>query len=215
MADSSAAAARRNYNRLSRWYDSVSDSFEGRYRGLGLDRLAVRPGEAVLEIGPGTGHALVALARAVGPNGRVVGIDISEKMVAITRKRLDSEGLPGRVDLRHDDARRLPWPDGTFDAVFMSFVLEQFAPDDVPLVLAESHRVLKPGGRIGVVAMSSLGRNTLMMRLYRFAHWLAPRTIDCRPIDSAGILRQQGFNPTVMEVHNLWGLNVEILVAGR
>ena len=168
-----------------------------------------------MEIGPGTGHALAALARSVGPNGRVTGIDISEKMVAICRKRLDSEGLPGRVDLRHGDARHLPWPDATFDVVFMSFVLEQFADDDMLLVLAESRRVLRPAGRIGIVAMSSRGRNTLMMHLYRLARRVAPRTIDCRPIDSATILKQHGFSPTVTEVHNLWGLNVEILVASR
>ncbi len=60
------AQTRATYDRLSRWYDLLTGASERRFRNLGLCELDVRPGERVLEIGPGTGQALVVLAQAAG-----------------------------------------------------------------------------------------------------------------------------------------------------
>jgi len=79
----SKEAARQSYNRLSRRYDVIAGSTEKKYRDWGLEKLAAQPDEKVLEIGFGTGHCLVALANAVGSKGRVVGVDISDGMLAI------------------------------------------------------------------------------------------------------------------------------------
>src|SRR5512145_2968775 len=95
----SKEAARASYNRLSRWYDTIAGSTEKKYRDWGLEKLAAQSGERILEIGFGTGHCLVALAKAVGSTGRVIGLDISDGMLAITRDRLQKEGLNDRVDL--------------------------------------------------------------------------------------------------------------------
>ena len=73
--------ARHVYDRTSRWYRFVEEPFERRARTAGLDLLSARPGERVLELGCGAGGALVALARAVGPEGRVVGLDLSPGMI--------------------------------------------------------------------------------------------------------------------------------------
>src|SRR5215208_4631175 len=123
----SKEAARASYNRLSRWYDLIAGSTEKKYRDWGLEKLAAQPGENVLEIGFGTGHCLVALAKSVGPTGRVVGLDISDGMLAIARDRVGQEGLSGRVDLHLGDAAHLDFLEaGSLDGVFMSFTLELF-----------------------------------------------------------------------------------------
>src|SRR6185369_8077526 len=79
-----------------------------------LERLALQPGEAVLEVGCGTGVFLPGLATLVGPSGRVVGIDHAPAFREQARERLADAGLNDRVDIREADAHRLPFPDATF-----------------------------------------------------------------------------------------------------
>jgi demethylmenaquinone methyltransferase/2-methoxy-6-polyprenyl-1,4-benzoquinol methylase len=77
----------------------------------GLDLLAVRPGERALEIGYGTGHALVMLAQAAGPSGRVAGIDISNSRIA--EQRIGEARLGDRIELLTADVPPLPWAEAT------------------------------------------------------------------------------------------------------
>jgi ubiquinone/menaquinone biosynthesis C-methylase UbiE len=78
------------YDGISRAYDLIADSSEHAARDLGLRALGVSSGERVLEIGCGTGHALVSLAGEVGPTGQVHGIDVSSGMMAVARRRVES-----------------------------------------------------------------------------------------------------------------------------
>ncbi|UCB44615.1 MAG: methyltransferase domain-containing protein, partial [Spirochaetota bacterium] len=142
--------ARVNYNRISKWYDIISNPAERKCRKLGLQKLGVRQGEIILEIGFGTGHGIVALARSAGESGKVYGIDISEKMHCITQERVKKNGLSERVELKCGDAARLPYADNFFDAVFLSFTLELFDTPEIPVVLHECQRVLRSSGRICV-----------------------------------------------------------------
>ncbi len=211
VVSQTAVQARTNYDRLSRWYDWLAAS-EARYREAGLACLAAQPGEAVLEIGFGTGQTVLALATAVGHSGRVCGLDVSPGMLTVAKNRLAQAGAGEQVDLRLGDAVDLPYDTAVFDAVFMSFTLELFAEADMPLVLAEVRRVLRVNGRLGVVSLAQEGGGTAV-RLYEWCHAHWPAVIDCRPIRLLDVLQTAHFCPVQVKRMSMWGLPVEIVVA--
>src|SRR5208337_47456 len=81
------------YNKISHVYDLLSERSEAPMRKTGLGLLNARAGESVLEIGFGTGHTLVSLAQAVGSNGKVFGIELSDKMAKLAKENLAKAGL--------------------------------------------------------------------------------------------------------------------------
>ena len=211
----SKAEAKVSYDKLSRWYDLLADRSERKHRVAGLEKLGVRPGETVLEIGFGTGHALVALAQAVGDTGKVYGIDISEGMRDRARLRLENVGLSHRVVLACGDANELPYSADFFDAVFMSFTLELFDTPEIPVVLGECRRVLHSGGRLSVVAMAKGEPPGVMERLYEWAHRKWPRYIDCRPIYPAHALEEAGFRIQEATPLSMWSLSGETVLGEK
>lgn len=208
--------ARTSYNRLSRWYDLFAGRTERKHRERGLEKLSVQPGERILEIGFGTGHCLAALARAVGPAGRVVGVDISDGMFAMAHERLHKEGLAERVDLHLGDAARLDLIEpGSLDGIFISFTLELFDTPEIPLVLQECHRVLKPGGRLAVVSMTRTDPPGIGVHVYEWFHEKLPNYADCRPIHARQALEQNGFSIQDVSVGSMWGLPVEMILSRK
>lgn len=208
--------ARASYNKLSRWYDVIAGSTEKKYRDWGLEKLSAQPGEKILEIGFGTGHCLVSLAQAVGPTGRVTGLDISDGMLAIARQRLQSEGLAERADLHLGDAAKLDFIEaGTLDGVFMSFTLELFDNPEIPRVLQEIHRILKPGGRLAVVSMTKTNPPGMAVRMYEWFHEKMPNYADCRPIFARQSIEQSGYAIQDVSVSSMWGLPVEIVLGKK
>lgn len=211
----SKAAAESAYDRMSRFYDRLAGGSERAFMEDGLRRLALRPGDRALEIGFGTGHAIVAMAKSVGPAGRVCGIDLSGAMLTLAEERTRREGVAERVELRRGDGAALPYAAGIMDAVFLSFTLELFDTPEIPVVLAECRRVLRPGGRIAVVAMSAAERPGLPLRLYLWAHKTFPAAVDCRPIFAGKSLEAAGFRLLHSVKENMWGLPVEIALGER
>lgn len=177
-----------------------------------MELLGIKKGEIVLEIGFGTGHCLKKMAELVGEEGKVYGIDISSGMLEVSKKRLQKDGLLDRVELYCGDASKLLYEDNKFDAVFMSFTLELFDTPEIPKVLNEIKRVLKPSGRLGVVSMSKEGGNVLL-RLYEWLHEKLPQYIDCRPIYVEQSIREAGFEIKYKEKVRLFGLLGEIVIA--
>lgn len=200
--------ARQTYNKISRWYDLFAAS-EKKFANLGLEMLNLQSGESALEIGFGTGHALAKLARSAHP-AKIYGIDISEKMRAIAEKRLQLAGFGGAVRLETGDASDLPYSDEKFDAIFISFTLELFDTPEIPLMLKECQRVLKPSGRLGVVALEK--ENSLAVRIYEWFHAKMPALVDCRPIYSVDSLEETGFIIQEKKILKMWGLPVCILL---
>jgi demethylmenaquinone methyltransferase/2-methoxy-6-polyprenyl-1,4-benzoquinol methylase len=190
----------------------MSDWYEGKHREAALEKLAVKESETVLEIGFGTGHGLLVMAHAVGDTGKVYGIDISEGMQAVALTRLEGSGLSERVDLICGDAVPLPYDSDHFDAVFMSFVLELFDTPEIPDLLGECQRVLRKGGRLGVVALSKSEKPGLAERLYEWAHRAFPKFADCRPIYVQQALSEAGFDLQPATAISMWGLPGEIVL---
>ena len=205
--------ARATYDRLSRWYDLLAGGSEGRYRDAGVRLLAPQEGDTVLEIGCGTGHALLALAKWVGPSGKVYGVDLSPGMLEVTRSRVERAGVAGRVVLECGDALQLPFKEGFFDGVFTSFTLELFDTPEIPLVLSEWRRALRRGGRICVVGMSARSRPNAMTRLYAWLHETFPQYVDCRPIFVRESLEEAGFKILEATEASLFGLRIELVLA--
>lgn len=205
----------RNYNRISAWYEAVAARGERKLRETGLRCLRAREGEAILEIGFGSGHCIVELARAVGISGKVSGIDISDRMLQTAEARAAAAGFGERVELRCADAFTLPYPRSSFDGLFMSFTLELFGPAEHDPFLQQCKRVLRAGGRMCVVAMSSQGRQGIMTNLYTWAHHRFPNVVDCAPLHAERLLRSAGFDITEAAVLPFWGLSVEIVQCRR
>jgi ubiquinone/menaquinone biosynthesis C-methylase UbiE len=111
-----------------------------------LRALGLHPGERVLDVGSGPGLLAAEMAQQVGPTGHVTALDLSDAMLALSRRRCGDLDTAGRVGLVKADAAALPFGEATFDAATSIQVYEYVA--GLPSALAELHRVLRPGGRV-------------------------------------------------------------------
>ena len=121
---------------------------ESTFRRRGVEALELEPGETVLELGCGPGNSLGRLREAVGPEGRVVGVDYSEGMVKRAARQIDAEGWQN-VGAVRGDATRLGVESVRFDAVYASMSLTAM-PDPVAAVETAAH-CLRPDGRVAVL----------------------------------------------------------------
>lgn len=199
------------YNKIAKVYDLLAEHSEQPMREIGLQILAAQPGETILEVGFGTGHCLVELARAVGPSGRVLGIDLSENMLEETRALVKKEQLDDSIELHCGDAASLPFDSESIDGIFTSFTLELFDTPELPEVLAEWWRVLRPGGRLAVVAISKEGKQGIVMKAYEWTHKHFPNLMDCRPIFVSRAIEAAGFTIEDKRIEHMW-VPVEIVL---
>jgi ubiquinone/menaquinone biosynthesis C-methylase UbiE len=202
-------------DRIARWRSVVVDRVERRYREVGLRTLAAREGERVLEVGYGGGPAIVEIARTVGPTGFVGGVDASPQMRRIAMRRMRDAGLDAELDIVVGDARRLPYPDAWFDAVFSSFTFGAHGPAMASEALLESRRVLRPGGRLVVVALSDRDDASVPARILRRVRVLLPDSVDLVPIPLGPMVRAADLI-VAKELHlTLAGLAVDVVRAFR
>ncbi len=204
--------ARRSYDRLSRFYDYTEGIFEKKSINIALEQLNIKEGEEVLEIGFGTGNALIKIAESIGETGSAHGIDISPKMLERARRKINKLGLLNRAKLISGDAVKLPYPSKIFDAVFLSFTLELFDTHEIPKILKEIERVLEPGGRLGIVSLSKDNGRTLFLRLYEWAHIKFPNSIDCRPIFASYSIEDAGFDISYKKKAKIFFAPLEIVI---
>jgi ubiquinone/menaquinone biosynthesis C-methylase UbiE len=132
---------------------SLESPFFQRFNGTAvtLDRLGLRPGLRVLEIGPGPGRLLIPAAQRVLPGGEAVGIDIQPKMIERLKARAAAAGVSNLVAIL-GDATHAHVPAGTFDLAFLCTALGE-VPDRAA-VLAQCHRALKPGGVLSITELA-------------------------------------------------------------
>lgn len=150
----SRAALAAEKRKAERTYDLAADHFEApplafwdRTGRRTVDRLVLQPGARVLDVGCGAGASALPAALAVGAAGRVTGIDLSENLLVLARRKASAARLTN-VEFRKDDMTAAGFPDGHFDAVVSVFSIF-FVPDMKGLV-AELWRQVKPGGQLAV-----------------------------------------------------------------
>jgi arsenite methyltransferase len=138
-----------------------------------LDRLALHGDETVLDVGCGHGLLLIGAARRL-PRGRAIGIDLwsqtdqAANSAAATLANADAEGVRGRVDVRDGDMRRLPFDDASIDVVVSSLAIHNVpTAADRAIAVTEIARVLKSGGRIGILDIAHVGDYARVLREHR------------------------------------------------
>ena len=144
--------------RLTRkYYDFVAESWNMPIVHAGgasatdklLDLLAIQESMNILEIGCGTGYTACNVAEKY--SCKVVGIDLSDKMINRAQERVQKRNLQDQVEFRVADATKLPFEDSSFDIVFLESVVNIIGvPDVIQNVFKEISRVLKPGGKMGM-----------------------------------------------------------------
>lgn len=112
-----------------------------------LDRIGIRPGEKVLELGPGPGAFTLEAARRAEPGGRLFAVDIQPKMIASVERKVHESKLTN-VETRVADAFHMPVDTGSIDRAFLVTVLPEIP--DRKRALQELRRVLKPGGVLSI-----------------------------------------------------------------
>lgn len=135
---------RDTWNESAPAYDPVLRNLDGFNADL-LRHAQPKPGERVLDVATGPGQPAISIAPLVGPAGRVVGVDLAERMVDLARRRA-KEAAAENCEFHVMDAERLTFPDAGFDLVVCRFGLQIVTDPDQ--AIREIRRVLKPGGRL-------------------------------------------------------------------
>jgi ubiquinone/menaquinone biosynthesis C-methylase UbiE len=163
------------YDRLSPFYDRLWARVP--LREQLVEMLALQKGDRVLETGVGSGINLAYIAERVGPSGFIAGIDISERMLELARAK--AGGIPVTVELRAGNAVRLPYGDGSFDALLQFGGINFFS--NRRAAIGEMVRVVRPGGRILIVDETIAPLGPVRVLLSRWACRALPRL--CPPLD--------------------------------
>ncbi|HEX9052854.1 MAG TPA: class I SAM-dependent methyltransferase [Anaeromyxobacter sp.] len=192
-----------------RWYESPATEVLLREGAFG-------DAHAVLELGCGTGRlAERLLARELPADARYLGLDVSARMVARTRRRLAR--FTTRSSVRQTDGSlRFPGETGTFDRVVAAYVLELLSDEDSELALEQAHRVLAPGG---LLCVASLGEGVTrasraLCRAWSAVHRVHPVLVGgCRPVRLQGRLAPSSWEILHAETVVAFAVPTEVVVA--
>ena len=164
------AFVRRLFDDTAPYYDTVNRIFSlgsgSWYRRRCLLRAGLQPGQTVLDVAIGTGLIAEAATRIVGAAGSVVGLDLSHAMLVQARRKLD-------IPLVQGTAESLPFADDSVDFVVMGYAIRHIA--DLQLCFEEFRRVLKPGGTLLLLEVSSPTRAIFKSTLAQYLGRAVPR----------------------------------------
>jgi len=143
------------FDRIAGVYDLMNTAMTAGlhhgWRQRAGDRALLGPGDSALDLCCGTGDLALELRERVGPEGRVVGADFSERMLELARVKAAERGA-GDITFEWADALELPYADDEFDAATVGFGVRNLA--DLDAGVAEIARVLKPGGRLVILEIT-------------------------------------------------------------
>lgn len=200
------------YDKISGVYNLFGHLAESKARDRSLELADIKPGQHVLEVAVGTGLAFVHVVRA-NPDGRNVGIDMSQGMLSKAERRLRKAGLSNH-ELSIGNALAIQEKDNAFDVLLNSYMLDLMDEHEWITVLTEFHRVLKPEGRLVLVNMTfgeKLGSG-IYQRLYR----LSPTLMGgCRGVQMSDLLQRNGFSVHLRECIQQLLFPSEVILASK
>ncbi|RKD27055.1 bifunctional demethylmenaquinone methyltransferase/2-methoxy-6-polyprenyl-1,4-benzoquinol methylase [Ammoniphilus oxalaticus] len=154
--DKKESYVRELFNNISKGYDRTNRMMslgrDEKWRRTVVKRARVKPGQHVLDVCCGTAKLSMQLAMAVGSQGKVTGLDFSEKMIEIGLENIVDHPQRGQIELMQGNAMDLPFEDEQFDAVTVAWGLRNVP--ELEVALREMIRVLKPGGKLVSLDMS-------------------------------------------------------------
>ncbi len=154
--DKKAGKVAEVFTEVARHYDLMNDlmsvGLHRIWKAFAINQAGIRKGFRILDVAGGTGDMAEAFARQAGPEGEVWLTDINESMLQQGRDRLLNKGILLAITVC--DAEKLPFPDGYFDRVMVSFGLRNMTHKEI--ALAEMHRVLKSGGKMMILEFSRI-----------------------------------------------------------
>jgi demethylmenaquinone methyltransferase / 2-methoxy-6-polyprenyl-1,4-benzoquinol methylase len=157
------------YDFLNRF---LSGGLDLHWRKRSIKELRSQNPQTILDVATGTADMPILISKSLKPE-KIIGIDISEKMLEQGRKKIKKLGLEDRVQLFVADAESMDFPDDAFDAVTVAFGVRNF--EHLERGLKEMHRVLKPGGKLIILEFSKC-RRPLFKPFFRvYLGFLAPR----------------------------------------
>jgi ubiquinone/menaquinone biosynthesis C-methylase UbiE len=205
------------YSRTAAFYDEIVATKQAAAKLKAIELLNRRPGERFLEVGAGTAWAFSRLVEASGAE-HAYALDVAQGMLEVARDVL-AECDGGAAPLLLGDGRRLPFPDASLDCLLNTYTFEVLAERDIPPLLVETMRVLRPGGRAVIVNLTDAtdggAEDEAMIADWKRRYASDPEFFGgARPLQLQSMLRAQGFEPvTRVYVGPDWPS--EVLVAFR
>jgi SAM-dependent methyltransferase len=173
---------------------------------------------AVVEFGCGTGRLAGDLFETwLPPEATYLGLDISDTMVSLTKRRVARYGRRAEV-MQSDGAPCIDRQNGSFDRFVCSYVLDLLPADEIRLMLREAHRVLTPGGLLGVVnaTKGTTPASALVSTVWRGIHSVSPWLVGgCRPIEIAHSIPPAEWGLEYRNVVTPFAIPSEIVVARK
>jgi len=157
-----------------------------------VEKMGIKSGQSILDLGSGTGKNECFMAEKVGPYGKIVGVDVSDEMLSRARKRC--RNYPNVIFKKQRAELPLPYKED-FEVVFISFVLHGFENDQKLRIIHNAYQALKVGGSFYVLdyAEFDLGRMWVPLR-WAFTHWECQLAVEFLELEIKEMLRSQGFS---------------------
>ena len=163
------------FDRIAHSYDllnhCLSLGIDKRWRRAAINSLRPYAPKKMLDVATGTGDFALLAARTLGPES-LVGVDISEGMLEVGRKKILQAGLADVVSFRREDCMALSLPDGEYDALTVAYGIRNF--QDLDRGLSEMYRVLRPGGRLVIIELTAPRRFPMRQLFWLYSHVLMP-----------------------------------------
>ena len=170
-----AAQVEQMFDNIAPAYDTLNHrlswNIDRGWRRKAIRQLAPFHPQTILDIATGTGDFAILAAELLKPQ-RLIGADISEGMMVIGHHKVQEKGMQNVISFEKEDCTRLSYPDATFDAVTAAFGIRNFA--DLDKGLSEMCRVLKPGGHLSIVELTTPVTFPMRQLFHIYAHTVLP-----------------------------------------